>query len=994
MMQLAVRNQTTDAWTMLDTTGVSMELTLALSDISDVTARRASHSLSIQLPFTPDNDAFFGHVTEVDVDNPASYNSFDITKKCEGEVSDDGETVMTGVLKMLSIDLSARKYECVFFSEVADLFENIRGKEWADIFRLSDGNISQELDHNFTAQNIIDSWDITNDITQGSAGAGVIVYPLSDYGTGGSEDQPADSPMYASTGYVGGYPSGVGGLFVAGHLTSRSQKPSIKVKYLLEKIVQFGGYNLAPHTFIDTVASNFKSLYMQIGTETVFAAGRAANGFMVGLAADQTFATVDAGDAQGLEYTDEGAGYWDEENLVSSATFYAPFEGYFWFGTAMRLSSVAGSGSYEAKIIIYRDGTAYQSETRTVPYNADYQFNMQYQVFCTINQQVTVGLVVYNSAQVVTLEQGSDSWWTMYQYNNASPNSPTCDVVANLPKGSVDKWLGAIMDKFNLVMIADDEAKEVTFETWVDYITTSPESKNWESKIQKNGPMLLRPTTEEQNSRVEFSDVEGEDRFNAWSQTHNGKVRGSTTFYAPSDFAKGVKEIGGYFRPYRQSPVRRGWNASTMLPEVGGGSAIDMLWSEQWEDWDGTRLTVSTGAPMLMFYHGSQTNVHSLSGANPIYIDGVSTELWPLFSVNSREPATSTDYSLDWGPGIPDITEHDSVGMAGRTSAQKFWLDFLDELYSPAARTMECKAILTAHDISSLKFNDHIHISGTVYRVLEITNYQVGKLEPCNVKLLKSLTASDPTCGLIPTATAAGVVTWTDAATGSAATGTAYCCRKWGYTWNSATDTCVWTGGVAPAGLRGGSRGMNKGFASQPLVGGARVESFGFGQKRGSGQKHTWEMTTHTTSTTLINAVTPLGESVIVVPQERLVGIKISYVTNISSGANRGQATYGEDAFTISAFDKTGAKVSGASEVFAKGNAATTDIDVVVTTGDVTSFVVQVTGIAAESMDWFITVEATIYDSDRQKFGVDYNDAQWENGDFIQFNDTTTMAWD
>ena len=94
MMQIGVRNQSTDAWTMLETEGVTMELTLSASDISDITARKASHSLNIRLPFTPTNDRFFGHVSEVDIDNPTSYDTFDITKKTEGQVLDNGIPVM------------------------------------------------------------------------------------------------------------------------------------------------------------------------------------------------------------------------------------------------------------------------------------------------------------------------------------------------------------------------------------------------------------------------------------------------------------------------------------------------------------------------------------------------------------------------------------------------------------------------------------------------------------------------------------------------------------------------------------------------------------------------------------------------------------------------------------------------------------------------------------------------------------------------------------
>jgi len=991
-MQIGVRNQSTDAWTMLETEGVTMELTLSASDISDITARKASHSLNIRLPFTPTNDRFFGHVSEVDIDNPTSYDTFDITKKTEGQVLDNGIPVMEGVLKMLSIDLAARKYECVFFSEAANLFENIRGKGWEDIFRDSAGEVSVDLDHEFTAANVIDSWTLTNDITNGSVGAGIIVYPLSDYGTGGSEDQPATSPMYANI-YQSGGTSILSGMFNPDHLTSRSQKPAIQCRYLLDKIVEFGGYTVAEHGFVDSADSNFANLYMQLGTESVFAVGRSSNGFKVGLSGDRTMAPINAGTLSFLNFDNEGSTFYDPDNHVYGGNFLVPFTGYFWFGLYFRVYSSSGVGTFELKIVIEKNGEEYLQETRTVSYNTTYHWGQEFAVYAEESDMVSCRVAAYN-AITVTIKMGNFTYWKMHQYNSYSPNSPTCNVIGNMPRGSIDKWLGAIMDKFNLVMTTDDETKEVTFSPWPDYIVDSSVTKDWSKKVDRLGSMILRPTTDYQNSRVEFADTDGTDRYNSWFQTFYGRGKGATTFYSPSDFSVGVKEVGGYFRPYRQALLKAEWLQETMLPSVAYGLPTNIVWSEQWENWDGGRLTVATGEPMLMFYHGPQSIVLNTGVSSDLYIDSTTFSTFPLFTTNSSEPATTTDYTLDFGPDVPDIVASDLVGIPGRTSAQKFWLEFLDELYNPSSRTLECSALLTAYDISSLKFNDKIFIDGTIYRVLEISNYQVGERKPCNLKLMKSLTASDSTCGLIPTIEESGEISWVSAETGAAQTSNALCCRKWGYTWNAATSECTWVNGPVDGPDGSGSRGMTGDYSPPPLVPGAVVRGFGSSVKMGKGEVHKFTMNAQTVGTAVAEAKTALGQTAITLPPEKIAGIKVNYISNISSGANRGDSTYGENVFAIRTVDLTGGKVStGTGQIYAKGSVSGTDLDVVVTSGDTTSFVLEATGVTGENLDWFITVEVMLYDADYQTFDEVFADAAWENEDRIMFNDNDMMSW-
>ena len=68
-----------------------------------------------------------------------------------------------------------------------------------------------------------------------------------------------------------------------------------------------------------------------------------------------------------------------------------------------------------------------------------------------------------------------------------------------------------------------------------------------------------------------------------------------------------------------------------------------------------------------------------------------------------------------------------------------YWKQYLDGVYGVDARLMECYLNLNEVDIFNFKFNDEVFIKDTYYRIIEISNYQVGAKASTKVKLLKSL---------------------------------------------------------------------------------------------------------------------------------------------------------------------------------------------------------------------------------------------------------------
>jgi hypothetical protein len=176
MLELAVRNQITESWSMLDTKGISLELVFAIGEVADFTKRTSPHSLSFDLPMSPTNNKFFG----LDADVDASMTVFNWTEETSGEILDNGVPILTGTLQVVSYDLNLRVYQCMFYGENADVYLKWQGRTWRDVFTDTNDVVTTDLNHILSGQNVKLSW--TGDITQGQVGNGIVIYPLLDRG--------------------------------------------------------------------------------------------------------------------------------------------------------------------------------------------------------------------------------------------------------------------------------------------------------------------------------------------------------------------------------------------------------------------------------------------------------------------------------------------------------------------------------------------------------------------------------------------------------------------------------------------------------------------------------------------------------------------------------------------------------------------------------------------------------------------------------------------
>jgi hypothetical protein len=195
------------------TASISQQITYAIDDIRNVDSKATTFSRTIVLPGTARNNNLFGQIFDFNQANftndslPNVEYNFNASKSAKCRLESDGMLVMKGILRLLQIvnDGGRIEYEVSIFGELGGFITKLGA------LKLQDLDFS-EYDHDYTAENIEDSWDNDN------AGEGYY-YPHIDYG-----DYSAGSEKLSWN--VGTF------------------RPALFVKQYIEKMVAAAGYTL------------------------------------------------------------------------------------------------------------------------------------------------------------------------------------------------------------------------------------------------------------------------------------------------------------------------------------------------------------------------------------------------------------------------------------------------------------------------------------------------------------------------------------------------------------------------------------------------------------------------------------------------------------------------------------------------------------------------------------------------------------------------------
>lgn len=323
-------------------------------------------------------------------------------------------------------------------------------------------------------------------------------------------------------------------------------------------------------------------------------------------------------------------------------------------------------------------------------------------------------------------------------------------------------FLKDIIQRFNLVVLSDpDDSSNLIIEPYNDYLADSS-IKDWTKKLDLSKEVIVKDTTSLQKKSVHFTDLEDEDVANKSFKEKYPQINvyGHAKIEVTNNqFATGELKNDPIFSPYINQKVYV--NEQQWLEPYSVNMVVQYEYSyNRNEDGDKIPVTSSETESKLFWYNGTATTVKDAADNTLTYnmhhqpvvgqaINAFSFTTYPVCTPYDITPVSDsytlgpTNKSLYWWAN-PPITQSDifnySAGngtWSNNTLYGLYWKAYLDNIYSTDARIMECHLNLSEVDIFNFKFNDEIFIKETYYRILEITNYQVGQLASTKVKLLK-----------------------------------------------------------------------------------------------------------------------------------------------------------------------------------------------------------------------------------------------------------------
>ena len=349
--------------------------------------------------------------------------------------------------------------------------------------------------------------------------------------------------------------------------------------------------------------------------------------------------------------------------------------------------------------------------------------------------------------------------WAGFANNiyGATIDIPTCVD----PELTQNGFLKDIIQRFNLVVLTDpSDASNLLIQPYNDFIN-SGELKNWTDKLDTSKEVIVRDTTSLQKKTINLTDLEDEDLYNKSIKENypNANVFGHIRIDDfNNEFASGELKNEAIFSPFINSQVFRNEDeqGGTFLPN------LTVQYDFSYERRSATLVENKPVAtkPKIFYYSGTRTQILNTNGdqtdiyfhrADATSVTAMNFRHYALCSPFDLTAVTTStlnqnNQSVYWN-ATPPIVGNLSVfnydvnfgSWFNNTLYGKYWKPYLDNIYSDEARIMECHLNLNEVDIFNFSFSDEYFIKDTYWRVLSISNYQVGAKASTKVTLIKSL---------------------------------------------------------------------------------------------------------------------------------------------------------------------------------------------------------------------------------------------------------------
>tara|TARA_R100001480_G_scaffold63909_1_gene76179 strand:- start:155 stop:2470 length:2316 start_codon:yes stop_codon:yes gene_type:complete len=719
------------------------------SDVQDIQAPVGSFSQTMRLPLTESLQERFGLIDKPGYvpadDENGDTRTVLFKQKYPAALGTNGTPVILGYIQVKGVVTTGprKEVEVVFFSDGINMTKAVGDK------MLSDLDLS-DYEHTLNFSNIVNSWSF-------GLFSGDVRYGLIDKGFNWSLP---DNPPWASDD----------GLW-QGELT-----PFIRARCLVDQIFEDAGLTYISDFFDST---DFGNIYLPAYNgkpspgsvdeeDHTFAGG--INGDLVGPKSLQVLPVLDT-----ISGSVDPSSNWTNG---PSHIYTAPYTGRF----SVRIHSFVnfvGAGS--AKLLLYKNGSLLETLLDST--------NPGTTVSVTVDSVFDEGFGGFGNGPAIILENGdtlalyyelSNSNVTMYgdRGGTVTPaigqfytttmevfavseplSGQDIDLSRNMPELKQVDFLLSLQKMFNLVFIPSGVPDEFIVEPWDDYFDTGTQI-SWNNKVHRDKSMTLRPTTDIQFKEYEWSYREGLDFISDAVENNLNRVYGAfKVLDSENDFATGDKKletsVGNYILsliPGSSFPIHRS------LKTDGSG--------------------IENPLAMLAYWGGLVTSFGEYYLRNDLGQTTSASTLFPLFSPYSASNPTLTDRDLNFGMEAAFVPQQCNPL---NTLYYTYWKDYIRELYSEDARTLECTVSFDNYDLLQFHWNNKYYIDGAIWRVLEL-NTDLNGPGTATVKLLKVQDASVD-CADTPTSylPLSNTILFNNSTPASPDYGSKECCIKYGY---------------------------------------------------------------------------------------------------------------------------------------------------------------------------------------------------------------------
>jgi len=745
----------------------NISLNWSFNDIKDL-APRGNYSRTFRIPFTSTNAGIFGFIQE----NTFQFSGFNPKRKINASITVDTIPIIEGYVQFKAAYTSngeVSDLEIVFFGNTVDFFKTIGDADFKNY-------IGVELQGDFNdvlSYSILSTFNASNQIYLGFADRG--------QNWVGQIDEPGTRSIYTTNQDTA---------CSIGELT-----PFVSARYIFDKIFTLSGFqfnDVDSATLVDQLDKMWIPWSGEAGYIQTYGNPETANFRLKEGIDGQTVTSVDfvAATINGMNLRvcelPNMTEVFDYGNNVVGNSFTAPFSGRYklYANISIEIDQPMNNANVNVGIISTVGGVEYLQ-----PFHRSFNFyNSENNTWILntiqIRQAVTSWSPTYQADNY--LIQGSVSRVVLYSVGSTAIDDFTgtitfrdvagqginlfesqsitkpffgnpIDWSANAPIMKCSEFISSLFKMLNLVVIADEvNPKLLTFMPIQEYLAQGV-AKDWSNKLDISKDITLTSTADYQARENLWTYKPSTDYLNSLYNSQGNRAFGRLLLIdSENDFTTSNFKIELFFSPCPLALVK---GTDYPIPKFISNSGQYV-----------------NGGVRILYRTNSTINVNVI---NDDY-NTIATETLDLFSHYTTPIPTIADEDLNFGQEIP---LHPIESTPYKTLYQRYWNDYIADIYAPDARIIEAFFALEFADIYQFKFNDKIYIKDSYYRILDISDYVVGMQDSVKVKLIKVVSAI-PDCLLHPdnVINTNGSVPFLDG-DDNPATATEACCDKYGYYW-------------------------------------------------------------------------------------------------------------------------------------------------------------------------------------------------------------------